>query len=134
MKIRIVRDIKDHNKLSAHLNVNLFKFCDSCEESAWQDFDDFDDDDDEDEEIFPLFRRYLFMIPGIQDVTFDKYNINFVKGEVFSWDEILVAIRARLELEFNKGEPAEYCDVRGEKRTFVQRIKDLVIPRIKVSV
>lgn len=109
MKLHIVHDVKDHNKLTVHLDVNLDKF--RVKPEVWRDsnqFNDFDGFDDLPSSASPVFRNRLLQIKGIQGVAFDKYSIDIIKGEVFIWRVLVEQIKAMLELELNEGELAKY--------------------------
>lgn len=129
MIMKVVYDDKDQNKLIIHLNRDLEAYL-SVDDGGWKDFDDFCSDDDFIEP--PAFRSHLLKVRGVVIVSFDKYSISILKGEVFEWKRLLVQIRASLELDLNDGDPAEYTEVYSGRRTPVQWLKDLIAPRIKI--
>lgn len=121
MKLHIVRDVRDHNKLTVHLDVDLEKYC--PEENKWKDSDLFDDDFEEHSfSDTPPFRLHLLQIKGVQIVSFDKYSIDIIKGEVFSWNILVEQIRASLELDLNDGNLARYS---GAYRAAINPVRKL---------
>lgn len=106
MKLHIIRDAKDHNKLTVHPDVDLDKY--RVKDEDWRDSDQFDDFDDMPESASPAFRNHLLQIKGVQRVAFDKYSIDIIKGEVFTWKVLVEQIKACLELDLNDGDRAKY--------------------------
>lgn len=103
MKLHFVINEKKTNVMTVHLDIDLEKL--RSKPNKWRDSDYFDDynGNDSDESECPSFMKKLEMIPGIQGTSYDKYSIDIVKGEVFSWECLIVPIVALLELELDGG-------------------------------
>jgi len=130
MKLHIVRDAKDHNLLTVHLDVDLEKHRAKPDKDVWSDDERFSDFDDYPADVATIFRKHLLQIKGVQGVRFDKYSIDIVKGRVFEWKVLIRQIRASLELDLNHGNSARctgaYCGSKERKKREIGASKERI--------
>ena len=120
MKLRVIRDKKDHNKIYVHLDVDLDLVTKAYRDKVWKDSEGYGDgDSDKDCDEAPTFITHILQVKGIENINFEPFCVNIIKGEVFSWKKLLPAIITNLELDFNDGDPAEYSGAYTGANTFV---------------
>jgi hypothetical protein len=106
MKIRFVLNKKNHNLMKVLIDVNLDKF--RIKSNTWRDSDRFRDYGDDQEEPPIFMKRLVDEIEGIESADFGKYDIEIMKGGIFSWINLTPEIIRILEAEVCDGKISSY--------------------------
>ena len=112
MKYQIEHDKDDRDIITIHLDINLFHFRPKTAKKWPANNEDtyFNCDTPT-----PLFLNRLMLMEGVQEVYFEKYSIDIIKGRMFSWRRLIPKIIEDLRFTLNGGAPAEKKDIHRNK-------------------
>lgn len=120
MKYR-VEYCHDPNTVIIHFDLDLCRFFPE-RKNQWS-LENDDDVWDEDEEE-PFFVKRLLLLKGIICVNYDRYSVELIKGDIFSWRSILPIVMSDLETVLNRGVRANRVAKRRQYLPSKKRLKN----------